>query len=216
FRERVRAWLFEWNPPEKRLLLFGPSGGYSLPVEFLQRFERIDIIEPDPFARLIFKRRFPALAKKLHFAREFTTLPWWHSDSEIPERAFTEFLERGEAEYGPAAVLFSNFLGQLPLLRLNYEDTASRNGFLTALSKKSWASFHDLFSGRTIDMNRHPDSIVMSEDTEVMARRFFRNEAEVVDHGTTWLGRGRAIPVCHWLLTPRNSHVIAFISQLRK
>ncbi|NDG85242.1 MAG: hypothetical protein EBX52_09445, partial [Proteobacteria bacterium] len=46
----VRKFLEEWNPASKKLLLVGPSAGYSLPSDWLARFDSIEAFEPDPVA----------------------------------------------------------------------------------------------------------------------------------------------------------------------
>jgi hypothetical protein len=213
--DRLRQWLQAWNPPEKQLILFGPSAGYTLPRPFLERFDVIRAIEPDPIARLLLKTRFPSLRTRLSFVDAESVLPWWHEGEAAPGAPLEAFLAQAEALHGTPAVLFSNVLGQLPLLQPNFEDEKLREAFLKAISRYSWASYHDLFSGRAKDFDRCPDSVSMAGDVETMARKFFRNEASINDHGTTWLGAGRTISVCRWPFNPKHHHVIAFVSQLR-
>jgi hypothetical protein len=216
FRERIHAWLNAWNPTEKNLLLIGPSAGYTLPSAFLERFNTIRVIEPDPLARIFLKKRFPESASRITFLSAESILPWWNADEEDPGLRFKTFLRETEDAQGPLAVLFCNFLGQLPLLKLNYEEKSLRNAFDAALAPYTWASYHDLFSGRAKDFDRCPDTLVLTGPTETLARRFFRNEAEVIDHGTTWLGEGSPVAVCRWLLSPKHGHVIAFVSRSRR
>src|SRR6185312_7176871 len=58
FCDQVERWLDEWNPSAARLVLVGPSAGYTLPREFLRRFSQLIVIEPDPSAFMIFQSRF--------------------------------------------------------------------------------------------------------------------------------------------------------------
>ncbi|HVK62714.1 MAG TPA: hypothetical protein VM432_14240 [Bdellovibrionales bacterium] len=210
FRERIRIWLSQWSPQEKQLILFGPSSGYTLSQDFLARFAVIRVVEPDPAARLLFKRKFQSLRDRIRFEAAYDILPWWNEDADDPSEKLKKFLADCETQDGPCAILFSNILGQIPLLKTCYDEPHLQKSFTDALSTKSWASYHDLFSGRSIDMDRCPDAIVMSGDIEVLARRFFRNSAAITDHGTTWLGDGTTVAVTRWNLTPKNSHVIAF------
>ena len=128
----VKQFLDRWNPPEKSLVLIGPSGGYSLPKFFLERFSEVIAIEPDLLARLIFEKRF--LIK-----------PKW-----IKGRVNFNRLDNLEGLIPPgAAILFCNLLGQVPLNSTSHIAQV----FKKNLSSRSWASFHDALSGELLEFD---------------------------------------------------------------
>jgi hypothetical protein len=51
FHDQVRRWLTDWRPEAGQLVLVGPSGGYALSSQFLERFRKITVLEPDDLAR---------------------------------------------------------------------------------------------------------------------------------------------------------------------
>jgi hypothetical protein len=57
FRWALGEWLLGWQPPERTLLLFGPSGGYNLQPFLFERFDQLVCFEPDPLAFALFARR---------------------------------------------------------------------------------------------------------------------------------------------------------------
>jgi hypothetical protein len=144
FRWLLGEWLLDWQPSETTLVLVGPSAGYNLQPFLFERFERIIALEPDPVARLIFKRRLGRAPldrrPKLEFIRDDLLVA-------SPER-----LPRLLQTSGNACVLFSNVIGQLPVL-LGVTDPDSpqlsrvRDCVIQATAGRSWASFHDRMSG---------------------------------------------------------------------
>src|SRR6185369_11877942 len=46
FRWSIGEWLLGWAPPERNLLLVGPSAGYNLQPFLFERFERVIVLEP--------------------------------------------------------------------------------------------------------------------------------------------------------------------------
>jgi hypothetical protein len=144
FRWSLGQWLLTWNPPEKTLVVVGPSAGYNLQPFLFERFERLVCLEPDPLARALFARRLakaPLEARpKLEFISEDHLLTQ-------PERLLDLL-----AKLEPAALLFSNVLGQLrALLEVSASDDPAlcrvRKVVHKALVGRSWASFHDRVSG---------------------------------------------------------------------
>ncbi|MGC4094298.1 MAG: hypothetical protein QM756_41595 [Polyangiaceae bacterium] len=143
FRWAVGEWLLDWQPPETTLVLVGPSAGYNLQPFLFERFRRVIALEPDPVARYLFKRR---LAKAPLDER-----PALEMLAEDHLLASPERLGRLLDEH-QACVLFSNVIGQLAVL-LGAQDAAHegfervRTGVANAIRGRSWASFHDRFSG---------------------------------------------------------------------
>ncbi len=147
FRSAIGAWLAEWQPNERHLVVVGPSAGYTLPLEWLLSFERLTLMDPDPLACWMLRRRLThAAALQPHLRRrapEWTFVEEDHLLSE-PDRLL-RYLESN----GPAAILFSNVLGQLGHLRT--PRAASTLGIKGAIREtlfsRSWASYHDRVSG---------------------------------------------------------------------
>jgi hypothetical protein len=143
FRWSLGEWLLGWAPPERQLVLVGPSAGYNLQPFLFERFERVVVLEPDPIARWLFNRRLLRAPLERRPRVEFIT-----SDHLVqhPER-LRPLLER----VGSCAILFSNVLGQIVNL-LDADPPGSaldavRSGVRAALTGRSFASFHDRVSG---------------------------------------------------------------------
>ncbi len=145
FLVRIEQFLLDWelSPREsdpnatRGLLLIGPSGGWSLPKSgFLDQFDSIVAIDPDPLAEKIFKKRHPSRS-----SQEFIWVP------STFERVLPALLNR----HPNHAILFCNVLGQLryqpnkSIERIEFE----LNQLKQALAGRHWASFHDRISGPT-------------------------------------------------------------------
>ena len=123
-KKNVAQFLNQWAPPKTSLLLVGCSAGYSLSREWLLSFESITAIEPDPLARLLFEKRFD-LTSNFKFK-------WIKNRLQL------------DHDYPEAVVLFCNVLGQI-----EFNDEVKFSEALTRFcSKKQWASFHDVLSGK--------------------------------------------------------------------
>lgn len=143
FRASVARWLAEWSPPERVLLLVGPSGGYTLPMEWITgRFDRVVAVEPDPLARWIFERKFRQTADAQGQQVGVPGLEWRNEDL-LSSHILNAFLGRGSGE--GMAVLYSNILGQMGILGREFEE-AKRIVSVLAASGCSWATYHDRFS----------------------------------------------------------------------
>lgn len=132
FISQVEKWLNSWNPPRHRLIIVGPSAGYSLPTEWLNQFDSLLLIDPDPSARKKFAKIHPNLKKR----------PDWiiHSIFEDPDLASWKTTVRAN---NPSAILFSNFLGQLKYAEIS---VPARDFILSIPKGTPWASYHDRFS----------------------------------------------------------------------
>lgn len=204
FRAQVRTWLATWfsSLHARELIVFGPSAGWTLPLDEFARFTQVVFVEPDPVARFLLRRRLPASVKSTFIARA-DLLPW------TSKRAgtFAEFL----GAHPSAAVLFTNVLGQMALVSprartAGSEATLLRDEFLAALREREWASYHDLYSGP-------------SEGAQARASRnpleVFAAGTTVIDHDTTWLAGGRTPQVALWPLTEDSIHIIDFVSSVK-
>lgn len=131
--EGVRQLIKAWNPKRSdELLLFGPSAGYSLPLDFVQRFKSVTAVEPDPIARILFENRFKIKPKwikhKINFGKAKDLEP------------FKDF---------KGTLLFCNVLGQIPIQSASPIKKVLR----PFLEGKTWASFHDAMSGNGIEFD---------------------------------------------------------------
>jgi len=145
YRFALAEWLYGWEPPEKRLIVVGPSAGWCIQPFFFERFTHVLLLEPDPVAHALFRRRLaraPLEARpELRFEREDHLLA-------EPSRLL-RLLERED----DTAILFSNVLGQLGVLLPGIESKddarlrAIRAVVHQVVKDRSWASFHDRVSG---------------------------------------------------------------------
>lgn len=127
-RFQTAAFLEEWNPQASILYLIGPSGGYSLPQDWLKKFKTIIAMEPDPVARKIFELRSGLK-------------PNW-----IKTPFSFDALKKGDLRFSEnSSILFCNLLGQM--------DFDQDSGMLAQeeLCKLAQtheiASYHDALSG---------------------------------------------------------------------
>jgi hypothetical protein len=193
FRTSVREWLAPWlaRIGEGELIVFGPSAGWTLPLDLFAGFSRILFVEPDPIARFLLRRRLPP-GMRCEFIARADLLPWTSSHPGV----FADLLAR----HPGAAVLFTNVLGQVPLIAKR-TDFAARDEFLQALSSREWASYHDLYSGPAKDarlLPSHTPSDVFKDGL-------------VIDHETAWLSN-RSSQLALWPLTEDSLHVIEFVT----
>ncbi len=207
FRARVRAWLEPWLAQAgvvpcvdsvlghtNELIVFGPSAGWTLPLDLFAGFSRVIFVEPDPIARFVLKRRLPRRVRA-EFVSRADLLPWTSKAS----GEFDRFLSR----HPQATVLFSNVLGQIPLIA-RHHGPDMQHEFLQALAGRRWASYHDLYSGSasgaSLTAAREPSAVFAS--------------GSVTDHETAWLSESTAAPasLALWPLTDETVHVIEFVS----
>jgi hypothetical protein len=140
-RGALSSWLSSWDPPERQLLLIGPSAGYTLPLTWLARFDHLTVLEPDPFAAWLLRRRLTRIegSPGLTFIAEDHLLA-------DPERLVSLATEHHES-----ALLFSNVLGQLRhLLDADGQERrlqSVKRAVSCVLRGRSWASYHDRVSG---------------------------------------------------------------------
>lgn len=193
-RTSVEKFLEKWNPPEKTLVLVGPSGGYSLHESFLQKFETVVAIEPDPIARFIFSKRF-----SIHVNWVPKALPF-HELSK-----FTEMLPEA------SAVLFCNLLGQVPLRNLK----ELRSQLFKILDGHSWASYHDALSGKQVQF----DAELLPSPHRATLAQMKATVYPMVNHGTVVVNAHQAPELFHqfqgyphfywqWRILPKRTHLI--------
>ncbi len=134
--QQIAGWLQDTQPVHRQLLLIGGSAGWMMSGRWLQRFERIVLVDIDPHAAWLFRvnhgRSLRAAGTGLEFVR---------ADG-------LAGLDELLAEHPHASVFFDNVLGQ-HLYRVRELDRAERElGQIAArLAGRDWGSVHDLFSG---------------------------------------------------------------------
>jgi hypothetical protein len=215
FRWPLGEWLLGWRTSEPTLLLVGPSAGYNLQPFLLERFQRVVVLEPDPLARWLLRRK---LARVPLDPRP--TLEMMGEDQLVfhPDR-FAPLLER----LGPTAILFCNVLGQLQHL-LQIEETtapsfvAVRDSVRAALQGRSWASFHDRVSGALAPSLEEPIAAERRwSDRELLEQAYYGAEGELggtlFDHGTEGFFP-ESLPHLYlrWELAPGSFHLIEAVA----
>lgn len=138
FAGELEIWLSEWKTPSGKLILLGPSGGYTLPSAWLRGFSEIHAFDIDPLAPWLFSLRHPGV--DAGFERHDV---FWQNG-----HLTTAPLEAIVRAHPGATLLFCNVLGQLPLEnRVDDGDMARYLKQLRAsLHGVSWASYHDLYT----------------------------------------------------------------------
>ncbi len=132
----IAEWLESVKPASKHLLLIGGSAGWMMSSKWLQNFERIDLVDLDPLAMVLFRwnhgRALRAVKAKLYT----------HKSDGIAG------LEALLQSHPQAFVFFDNVLGQ-HRFRVSDQDQAETDlqDFAKRLQGREWGSVHDLFSG---------------------------------------------------------------------
>jgi hypothetical protein len=198
FRQLVAAELEAWSPPERELIVLGPSGGYTLPDDFLFRFDRLSLFDPDRCAPFFFHRRHPEVAAE-----------WSRANLVFTEGRFDRARFETELKARPrAAVLFANLLGQLPLLNDDLPAMAAWwRDLQPMLRERSWFSYHDLFSfegGSGLPNRLSPGEVVPQLVNWSIDRKV---KLELIDHGTSDLFKNQAASWV-WKFSPRRTHIV--------
>lgn len=202
FHDQVRRWLTDWRPDvdhhADHLVLIGPSGGYALSRQFLERFHRITVLEPDPLARYILGRRFP----DIRFSRASSGWsPWREGFRILPER------------YPAAAFLFCNLLGQ-QLVGESAGCTCS--GWLdnpeSGLAGLPWASWHDLASTARPPARSGLITLPSAEPLDALLRRYWQGgELAIHDHDSAGLAPKLPRQYAIWHLQPGRYHLMEWL-----
>lgn len=201
FRKDLANWLEAWNPSETELLIIGPSAGYCLPQGWLNRFQKVTAVDPDPLAKALFRVLHPGLP--LQWRQEEVLVPGEGFAQNLRE-AFQMELKKWQSHLdrsSGAAVLFSNFLGQLGVLvpaemRESWLVELKQNLYPT-LKGRTWASFHDVlsgpvppqikkldkdFSGQAQTSPHNPGQTLIQVRVEQLAQKFYSKEVILEDH----------------------------------
>ena len=202
-RNAVARFLEAWNPKHRKLILIGPSGGYSLPKSFLEKFDSITVYEPDAVARFIFEKRFQLKPRWIQKPFDF---------------------ESGVLD-SDAAILFCNLLGQIPIRSFH----RFRPLLLELLKGKEWASFHDAFSAHGIrfDLEKYGDllssksphsKLQLSEVKSGVHVQGVRTTLELTQHLSFDLFSGPEYKFYYWewRLNRKTAHLIEGVFKVQK
>lgn len=193
----VAGWLQAWQPTCEELVIIGPSAGYTLDAAFLAGFRRIVILEPDPLARALFRRRFPGLTVA---SERLDCLAGTHGPAML------------RACFPQAAYLFANLLGQF----VTGLDPQWPQALLTTMQGARWASYHDVVACTESPACHGPRRARVGEDLESLLAAFWPAAddgprlLELHDHGSF-----EHLPASEhavWSLTPRQHHLIGWTS----
>lgn len=221
FRKTLTGWLDGWRPPQRHLLLVGPSAGWMLDRRLLQRFERITAVDPDPLAPRLFARRFRHLP--VHWSRID-----YFGPTEAPLQLAR--IDALCAAYPDAAILFCNVLSQLTALypratgatadppQDTPEFAAWKQRLGARLGERSWASFHDRLSSA-----RAPDVEFLGLDAELpaleLAGRCFEigpdSARDVYDHQLGGIAPHLPRHLVHWPRRREMHHLVELLSEVR-
>lgn len=196
FRQQISTFLDSWQPPEKELLVLGPSGGYTLPTDFLERFEKIWLFDPDRLSPLFFNRNHPSL-----------NIEWSRENLILDNKQFTTEKMRTWLRGKNVAILFSNLLGQLPLIA-DVESTQDWwRKLQPTLADHSWASYHDLFSFPQFAKLPAvlPAGPVVPQLVEWAIQQ--QKPLELIDHGTSELFPD-SLGTWTWNFSPQRTHIV--------
>jgi hypothetical protein len=211
FLKSVDAFLTTWRPPETELIIIGASGGHTLPTNFLFDFDKLTLVDPDPMAKFIFQR-VHGLHGKGSPEYQWHTSDFIFSNGSFKSRLLIDWL----AERPNAALLFSNILGQLPLINDDEDALVAWWAELQPfLAQRSWASYHDLFSfagGQPLPSQLPPGPIAPLLIEWAGEKKL---PLEIVDHGTSELLPSSQNSAWVWLLTPRQTHIVGHQSYRR-
>jgi hypothetical protein len=208
YRKGLTAWLSSWHPGRTTLALVGPSAGHCLPFDALKGFERLVVFEIDPVARYLLGRRIRSALPQcsVTWVRDDMWIGPVRSDGQIPEGLVDP----------SAALLFCNFVGQVPyLLEPGEYDRFQRSwtaSLFPQLEHTPWASFHDRVSGDAAPhetLEHYRRRLDNTEISTLYEKDPSRDVIELNDHcSQELLPLGYDYRYLHWPLTSTKHHLI--------
>ena len=202
YLQQTHAFLKDWSEQSlepagaQRLIMVGASAGWSLPASWVQSFDELVLIDPDPLAPWLFGRNHPN-SEGQH--REWV------------RRDFRQVLPNLLAGPKSTAVLFNNLLGQLRLTSQDLDATESQLAELkTRLGGAHWASFHDRLSGDWSAAQQSAGAITAEGQIDnARLTKAFAKGGEWLDHLTAdVLPQTSKRWIYPWRITPDRLHVV--------
>lgn len=129
------------------LVVIGSSGGYSLEPAFLRGFGAVTVVDIDPLAGFIFRRRVGRggrLGGRVSFVRQDFFAELERAEWDLA-RWWGVVLGEPSAKGAPV-FLFSNLLGQLQYLFEGQRFKEVSQGLAKAIQDVNWISYHDRLS----------------------------------------------------------------------
>lgn len=181
-----------------RLVLVGPSAGWTLTDRVLTLFSELVLIEPDPLAVWLLRRRLARVAPAAvvnHDPHDY------FADGDGPQHL--------RDAYAGDTVLFCNLLGQLHLLLAEPRLSAVRRGVRGILRAPglTWLSYHDRCSADA-PLLLPPSPAARLNDAACRACFPGAAPAACVDHGTGELFPGGQAAYADWEIVPGTHHLI--------
>lgn len=202
FADDLETWLDEWKKPSGKLILVGPSGGYTLPTAWLRGFSEVHAFDIDPLAAWFFSLRHPDVNV------EFECKDIFFNNGQLS----TATLEATVHAHPGASLLFCNVLGQIPLEnRLADGDLARYLKQLRAsLVGFTWASYHDLYTVEPLALHDHRKvAQVFCSGRDITRGVAGIDHLEIIDHTLRggW-SDGLSTVRFSWTLTKHSLHLI--------
>ncbi len=207
----TRQWLshhlIDFLKPTDTIAIVGPNAGYLLAPQLFHQNQTCWLIDTDGQATKRFAQRHPGPE---YFPATKNLLTY--EDKLDSSRSFHKLIEHIK----PDKILFSNILGQLPVL----SPVAFENTNLADTEKiiLSWlntgvptASFHDRLSCHTQAQQLKNLSIDGHWTDDELAVIFFEDKSEVTTHQMEFIGRSaRTVDNHVWSLDKNTQHIIEF------
>jgi hypothetical protein len=205
----ISIWLQSLPRQTKQIILVGHSGGYSLPVNELKKFELI-CIDTDVLSHSILNFKLHQKFTSREQDRHYTT-DWFVAESvrNDPSNPFIKLLR----EHPNAAICFCNIWGQIGVISKDAENIlALWDSQLKQEQKiRSWFSYHDRYSA---DLNQ-PESFKTTTSNKKLSlselkELYFENAKAVInDHLTEAIFHNQPNYVyLNWNLKRRTYHLI--------
>jgi hypothetical protein len=201
YRQEIYEWMQAWQVPSKKIILFGPSGGYCLKTEFLQSFKEIIAVDPDPLAAWHFSHQHPGL-----------TLDWDRGNYLLGAN-WVKRLRELLAQHPHHGLLYCNLLGQLrfvsprpndePAIRLHLQQILNHSAGHPLLS------FHDRLSGKIKpsleQVRKVPQTL---NDEQILSACYAPQSGNLLDHFTGQLFDEIPASYFSWELSPGQYQLI--------
>ncbi len=196
FTHSIDSWLNSWEQCSVKLLLVGPSAGYSIPPEFVYRYDEVTVIDKDPTSHFLFRRRFPQVKA------QFTNANWLQRYGELLRL------------HKESDIVFCNILGQLPIGFPGWPTWKEQ--FVGQLSGKNWCSYHDIYSYRAkmrpiIHEKGFSKQVAAEELFHAFSTKYKMRGITVIDHMSSDLFPDGPRRVVHWQRTKEDHHFIEMV-----